>query len=345
MIIDNRLARGSLSKTLLYCIKLREMDEEQTWKEELDVDDNLPPPDKRTRMSNDEVFLSPFESIAPKLNDDKESPTTKQSSYDNESMHMLLPKVPCLTPSSIPVNTSSSSSLTAYLARPPLNIPSLSLDANHKKMELPNQTNMSVSMPDISTLINKQNILTNSIASSYSILQQAMEPKYTFSSALDGNISSVSSSQANPIKLPINLSTLVPVSKQSLNMEEIDTTMSPLPMTSTGHNSGVLSISQSPYMSPFSLSNLTALSPLLPAISPQIQNVVRTGSIIPETPPPINVIGPKETKPTNTTNRRGRSIPNNASSGSTLAWPGVDAIVESYRKYNQGTTIITYCRT
>merc|ERR1712150_214725 len=171
VIIDNRLARGSLSKTLLYCIKLREMDEKQAWKEELDADDNLPPPDKRTRMSNDEVLLSPFESIAPKLNEDKESYSNKQSSYDNESMHMLLPKVPCLTPSPTQVNTSSTSSLTAYLTRPPLNIPSLSLDSNHKKAELPSRSNMSVSMPDISTLINKQNILTNAIASSYSVLQ------------------------------------------------------------------------------------------------------------------------------------------------------------------------------
>ena len=156
VIIDNRLSRGSLNKTLLYCIKLREMDEESLCNgNKTENEESFAPPEKRSRISNDDVFLAPLESISSNdSKEDKEHPVIKQSNYDSDSMHMLLPKVPCLTPASIATNTPSTSSLTAHLSRPPLNIPSLSFDPYQQKMELPNQTTISVSMPDISTLIN-----------------------------------------------------------------------------------------------------------------------------------------------------------------------------------------------
>ena len=300
-------------------------------------EESFAPPEKRNRISNDDVFLAPLESISSNdNNEDKELPLIKKSTYDPDSMHMLLPKVPCLTPASIATSTPSISSLTAHLSRPPLNIPSLSFEPYQQKMELPNQTNISVSMPDISTLINKQNVLSSAVASSYSILKQAIDPKTTYSSSSNGMISNILSSPNNSIKLPINLSTLVPVSKQSLNMDEVDKSMSPLPITTANNASSVLTTSQNPFISQFSLNTLSALSPLLPTISPQIQNIVQTGTIIPEISSSANTTIFKESKPNNASNRRGRSIPNSVSSGASLSWPGVDAIVESYRKYNQG---------
>ena len=137
-----------------------------------------------------------------------------------------------------------------------------------------------------------------------------------------------SSPHSNSFKLPINLSTLVPVSKHSLKMEDVDKAMSPLPMTTTNHSSTTDSISQNPYISPFSLNTLSGLSPLLPTISPQLQNVSQAGSVRPVTPSSMSISTTKESKPSST-NRRGRSIQNSLSAGTSLTWPGVDVIVDA----------------
>ena len=318
------------------------MDEEVSSKNDIiDKDDTLAPSEKHSWKCKDNVFLAPLETPVLKSNEERKSPAFKQSTYDNDSMHLLLPKVPCITPPSSATSVSSLSSLTAHLSRPPLNIPSLSFDSYQQKIELPNHTNISMPMPDISTLINKQNDVNQSIPTSYSILQQAMEPKLTNLSSLNGIMSDVSCSQSSSIKLPINLSTLVPVSKHSLNMEEGDNSMSPLPLVSTNSSSNVVqNNSQNPYISPFSLKTLSALNPLLPAISPQIQSVGRPGSVLPESLSSTSIPVAKESKPNSSTNRRVRNIPSSLSSGTSFAWPGVDAIVESYRKYNQGKKFI-----
>ena len=338
--MDSRLARGSINKTLLYCIKLRDMDEEVSSIDNIMFEaDAFSPPKKRSRMCNDDVFLAPLEPTLLKIDKEKDLPAIKKCNFDSDSVHLLLPKVPCLTPPSFAANSSAPSSLTAHLSRTPLHIPPFSFDSHPQKMELPSQTNISTSMPDISTLINNQNNVTNSIVFSNASLQQAMESKSTLSNSINGIVSHLSTPLSNSFKLPINLSTLVPVSKHSLKMEDVDKAMTPMPMTTANHPITTDSISQNPYISPFSLNTLSGLSPLLPAISPQVQNVSQAGSVRPVTPSSMSISTTKESK-SSSTNRRGRSIQNSLSSSTSLTWPGVDVIVESYRKYNQGKIIM-----
>ena len=338
--MDSRLARGSINKTLLYCIKLRDMDEEYSSIDRTNVEaDNFRPPEKRSRICNDSVFLAPLEPSLLKTDKDKDPPAVKKCNFDKDSLHLLLPKVPCLTPPTFAANSAAPSSLTAHLSRTPLHIPPFSFDSHQQKMDLPSQTNISTSMPDISTVINKQNNVTNSIVSSNSSLQQDIEPKSTFSNSINGIVSHLSSPLSNSFKLPINLSTLVPVSKHSLKMEDVDKAMSPMPMTTTNHAITTDRISQNPYISTFSMNTLSGLSPLLPAISPQTQNVSQAGPVRPVTPSSMSISTTKESKPSSM-NRRGRSIQNSLSSGTSLTWPGVDVIVESYRKYNQGKIVM-----
>ena len=300
-------------------------------------DADYPNPAKRPRLCNDDVFLAPIGSLTPPPAEYVGSSIHRQNNNSNDNnndkLQILLPKVPCISPTSVVSNVSSSSTLTAHLLRPPLNIPSLSLDASHKLLEFSSENSISMSMPDISELITKQNILSNSVPSSYSFLQNTIGPK-TLMSHSQGVISS--SSQVNSIKLPINLSTLVPVSKQSLNMDGLLSTAPQMTTSSSSNVSSILGMKQNQYMSPFSLSSLQALSPLLPTISPQIQTTMLGGPTISELSSSINLTAIKESKPSSNTNKRGRSMSNAISSSATLVWPGVDAVVDSYRKYNHG---------
>ena len=301
-------------------------------------DADYPSPAKRPRLCNDDVFLAPIGSLTPPPAEYEGSSIHLQNNNsnnnNNDKMQILLPKVPCISPTSMVSNVSSSSTLTAHLLRPPLNIPSLSLDASHKLLEMPSENNMSISMRDISELITKNNILSNSVPLSYSFLQNTFEPK-TIMSNSQGVMASLS--QVNSIKLPINLSTLVPVSKQSLNMDGITlSTAPPMPTSTSSNVSSILGIKQKQHASPFSLSSLQALSPLLPTISPQIQTTMLGGPTISELSSSTNLPSVKESKPSSNTNKRGRSMSNAISSSATLVWPGVDAVVDSYRKYNHG---------
>ena len=151
MIIDNRVARESLTNSLLYCIKLREMDEDgnDVIEKSVGSDADYPNPAKRPRLCNDDVFLAPIGSLTPPPAEYVGSSIHRQNNNSNDNnndkMQILLPKVPCISPTSVVSNVSSSSTLTAHLLRPPLNIPSLSLDASHKLLEFSSEN--SISMP------------------------------------------------------------------------------------------------------------------------------------------------------------------------------------------------------
>ena len=327
VIIDNRLARASLNKSILYCMKLRELDEEaNSLDSDSSPDDSYPSPAKRARLSNVDVFLPPLDPVTLPANDEMISPPN-QTINGNDKMQICLPTVPCIPSISVASSASSTANLSPHLSRPHLNIPSLPLDKSHKLSEVSNQH--AIPMPDISSLITKQNILCNAIASSHSILQDAIEPRVAWSTSM-GEIPSVL--QANSIKLPINLSTLVPVSKHSLNMDNLETNIPPIPITSA---SCMLGAKQNQQSSLFSLNLLPNLPPFWPTTS-QVSNETPERSIISESSSSLNHFPMKESKPSNTATKRGRLSSSKISQDSTLVWPGVDTIVESFKKYNQG---------
>ena len=313
MIIDNRLARASLSKSFLYCLRLREMDDNDI----LNSDELTPIPAKRGRICSSEVFLAPLDCTTGTTDERMEKPSHSLNSENNEGHRQIyLPTVPCKrTPSVLGSASSSTSSLTAHLSRPPLNIPSLTLDAPLNFIETSNP----ISMPDISALITKQNILTNSMASSLSLLHNAIDPPVSMSQSSGLMVNPINSSS---IKLPINLSTLVPVSKQSLNLDNINTTAPPIPITTSESKTNMLRTKHNQKAHSFSMNTMEQIMPTLPSY-------LTTSVTVPNST--------KELKTNSSiTNKRSRLSSNHISSNSSFVWPGVDAIVESYRKHNQG---------
>ena len=313
MIIDNRLARASLSKSFLYCLRLREMDDNDI----LNSDELTPIPAKRARICSSEVFLAPLDYTTSTTDERMEKPPHSLNSENDEGHRQIyLPTVPCKRPPSILGNASSStSSLTAHLSRPPLNIPSLTIDTPMNFMETSNP----ISMSDISALITKQNILSNSMASSLSLLHNAIDPPVSMSQSSGLMVNPINSSS---IKLPINLSTLVPVSKQSLNLDNINTTVPPMPITTSESKSNMLRTKNNQKAHSFSMNTMDQIMRTLPshlATSVSVPNSTKESKIN-----------------SSITNKRSRLSSNHISSNSSFVWPGVDAIVESYRKHNQG---------
>ena len=330
VIIENRLARSSLSSSLLYCIKLRDMsDETGSTSNYVNSDVSLFPP-KRARLCHDDVFLAPLNSITPPpildnsgQGDDK---SQNQLNSNTGKMQIVLPTVPCLSPTSI-VGKHSLSTLTSHLSQPPLQIPQLSFETSQASLGMSTPYSIYNSMPDISALITKQNGINTSLTSVPSFIRSTIES----SASLIDSTGKVNRTNENLIKLPINLSTLVPVSKQSLNLDNMEAKIPTIPVTTSTYNGGVnAKFSQS--MPAFSLNALTTLSPLSPAISPQISSASPKGSMTLPLACPATI---KDSRLSNTS-KRSRLNLNNGSSCTTLVWPGVDVIVGSYRKYDQG---------
>ena len=283
----------------------------------LNSDELTPIPTKRARICSSDVFLAPLDSTS-NISDQRMAtpPRTLNCENDEGLRQICLPTVPCERPPSVMGNASSSTySLTAHLTRPPLNIPSLTLDAPMNFIETSNP----ISMPDISALITKQNILSNSIASSLSLLHNSIEPPVSISQSSGLMVKPINSSS---IKLPINLSTLVPVSKQSLNLDNINTSGPPMPITTSESKTDMLRTKHNQKAQSFSMNNMDPIMPTLPSFLP-------TSVSVPNSTKELRINS-------SITNKRGRLSSNHISSNSSFVWPGVDAIVESYRKYNQG---------
>ena len=319
VIIDNRLARGSISTSLLYCIKLREM------KQKAKNYDTASHPAKKPRFCKDDVFLNlpPM----PLNNHDCEDENKKD-------INTILPKVPYLSPSA----ASSSPALSSYLSQPPLCSP-ISLPRSPQQFVPSHQPMISIPMPDISSLFPTPITSTSETASSVldSHLIQNNNQEFSKTLPTSGALNNKSMDSGELI-LPINLSTLVPVSKQSLNFEDMETVIPPMPIATTYGNS-ILGAQLNQMLPSFTLSTLASLTPLSQLISHQSsQNAPVTKfheSIFTMSGTTNYVATAKDARVHSNGARKSRSSSHVALT-TAVVWPGVDAIVESYRKYDQG---------